>query len=68
LYSKKSNTQVLSNDKVSSYSLNLNKSEKIDDVRVIDENKLLIVVSDGDQSYLIIYNLKENKVVSIIGR
>ena len=68
LYSKKSNTQVLSNEKVSSYSLNLNKAEKIDDVRVIDENKLLLVVSDGDQSYLIIYNFKENKIVSRIGR
>tara|TARA_B110000196_G_C21132856_1_gene659462 strand:- start:1271 stop:1477 length:207 start_codon:yes stop_codon:yes gene_type:complete len=68
LYSKISNTQVVSNDKVSKYSLNLNKAEKIDDVRVIDENKLLIVVSDGDQPYLIIYNLKENKAVSRIGK
>jgi len=65
-YSKISNTQVLSNDKINNYSLNLKKTEKIDDVKIIDKNNLLVLVSDGNQIYLIIYNLNENKIVSKI--
>ena len=68
LYSKISNTQVLSNKEITSYSLNLNNSENIKDVKIIDENNLLVVISNDDQSYLIIYNLKQNKIISKIGR
>ena len=38
------------------------------DIKVIDENNLLIVISDDDQSYIIMYNFKENKIISKIGR
>ena len=68
LYSNISNTQDLSNSKIRNYSLNLKNSENIIDIKVIDENKVLIIISDDDQSYLIIYNLKENKILSIIGK
>jgi len=68
LYSKISNTQVLSNTEISNYSLNLKKPETIKDIKIIDENNILVVISDDDQTFLIIYNLKENKIVSKIGR
>jgi len=68
LYSKISNTQVLSNTKISNYSLNLKKSEIIKDIKIIDENNILVVISDDDQTFLIIYNLIQNKIVSKIGR
>ena len=68
LYSKISNTQVLSNGEITRYSLNLSNSENIKDIKIIDENNLLVVISDDDQSYLIIYNLKQNKIISKIGR
>jgi len=68
LYSKISNTQDLSNNEITNYSLNLKNSENIKDIKVIDENNILIVIYDDDQSYLIMYNLKENKVLSKIGR
>jgi len=68
LYSKISNTQDLSNNEITNYSLNLKNSENIKDIKVIDENNVLIVIYDDDQSYFIMYNLKENKVLSIIGR
>ena len=68
LYSKISNTQDLSNNEITNYSLNLKNSENIIDIKVIDENKVLIIISDDDQSYLIIYNLKQNKILSIIGK
>ena len=68
LYSKISNTQDLSNNKIKNYSLNLKNSENIKDIKVIDANNVLVVISDRDQSYLIMYNLKENKILSKIGR
>ena len=68
LYSKISNTKDLSNNEIINYSLNLKNSENIKDLKIIDENNLLIVISDNDQSYLIMYNLKENKILSKIGR
>ena len=67
-YSKISNTQDLLNNEVKNYSLNLKNYENITDIKVIDENNVLIVISDNDQSYLIMYSLKENKVLSRIGR
>ena len=68
LYSKISNTEVLSNNEINRYSLKLEKSEKIEEIKIIDENNLLVVISDDDQTILIIYNLSENKVVSRIGK
>ena len=68
LYSKISNTQDLLNNEVKNYSLNLKNYENITDIKVIDENNVLIVISDNDHSYLIMYNLKENKILSKIGR
>ncbi len=68
LYSKISNTEILPNNEANIYSLKLEKSEKIEEIKIIDENNLLVVISDDDQTILIIYNLKQNKVVSRIGR
>ena len=68
LYSKISNTQDLSNNEIKNYSLKLKNSENIKDIKVIDENKVLLFISDDDHSYLIMYNLKENKILSKIGR
>ena len=68
LYSKISNTQDISSNEFNNYSLNLSKLEKIKDIKVIDENNIIVVISDSDQTYLIIYNLKQNKVISKIGK
>ena len=68
MYSKISNTQDLTKNKITNYSLNLKNTENIKDIKVIDKNNVLVVISDDDQSYLIMYNLKDNKIVSKIGR
>ena len=68
LYSKISNTKDLSNNEITNYSLNLKNSENIKDLKIIDENNVLIVISDNDQSYFIMYNLKNNMILSRIGR
>ena len=67
-YSKISNNQKISNNDVLNFSLNLKSSENIKDIKIIDQNNVLIVISDNDQSYFIMYNLKNNKIVSRIGR
>ena len=67
-YSKISNNQKISNNDVLNFSLNLESSENIKDIKIIDQNNVLIVISDNDQSYFIMYNLKNNKIVSRVGR
>ncbi|MDC1184372.1 hypothetical protein N8080_00210 [Alphaproteobacteria bacterium] len=68
LYSKISNTEVLTSEEITSYSLNLSKTESIKDIKTINENNLLFVISDNDQIYLIIYNLNKKQIISKIGR
>ena len=68
LYSKISNTEGLTSEKITSYSLNLSNTESIKDIKIINENNLLFVISDNDQIYLIIYNLDKKQVISKIGK
>ena len=68
LYSKISNTEGLTSDEITSYSLNLSNTESIKDIKIINENNLLFVISDNDQIYLIIYNLDKKQVISKIGK
>ena len=68
LYSNISNTEVLTNEEITSYSLNLSNTESIKDIKIINENNLLFVISDNDQIYLIIYNLDKKQVISKIGK
>ena len=68
LYSKISNTEGLTSEEITSYSLNLSNTESIKDVKIINENNLIFVISDNDQIYLIIYNLDKKQVISKIGK
>ena len=68
LYSKISNTEGLTTEEITSYSLNLSNTESIKDIKIINENNLLFVISDNDQIYLIIYNLGKKQVISKIGK
>jgi len=71
LYSKISNTEGvkgLTNEEITSYSLKLSNAETIKDIKIINENNLLFVISDNDQIYLIIYNLDNKQIISKIGR
>ena len=68
LYSKISNTEVALNEQITSYSLNLSNSQSIKNIEIIDENNLLVIVSDNDQLSLIIYNIDKHKIISKIGR
>jgi len=68
LYSKISNTEGLTSEEITSYSLNLSNTESIKDIKIINENNLLFAISDNDQIYLIIYNLDKKQVISKIGK
>ena len=68
LYSKISNTESLRSEEITSYSLNLSNTESIKDIKIINENTLLFIVSDNDQIYLIIYNLDKKQIISKIGK
>ena len=68
LYSKISNTESLTNEEITTYSLNLSKTESIKDIKTINENNLLFIISDNDQIYLIVYNLNKKQIISKIGR
>ena len=68
LYSKISNTESLRSEEITNYSLNLSITESIKDIKIINENNLLFVISDNDQIYLIIYNLDKKQIISKIGK
>tara|TARA_B100001113_G_scaffold307743_1_gene269555 strand:+ start:34 stop:321 length:288 start_codon:yes stop_codon:yes gene_type:complete len=68
LYLKISNTEGSTSEEITSYSLNLSSTESIKDIKIINENNLLFVISDNDQIYLIIYNLERKQIISKIGR
>ena len=67
-YSKISNPESSTNAKISNYSLKLDNKERIKDVKIINENEILAVISNEDRLFFIIYNLNQNKIVSRIGR
>lgn len=68
LYSKISNPQGSLSREISNYSLKLDNNERIIDFKIIDENNILAVISNDDQLFFIVYNLKQNRIVSKIGR
>ena len=68
LYSKISNTEDSTVDDITSYSLNLSNKESIKEIKILNENNLLFVISNDDQIYLIIYNLDKKQVISKIGK
>ena len=47
-------------------SLDLTNEENIVDIKIIDENRLLITINSSDNLKGVIYNIKQNKIVKII--
>ena len=68
LYSKISNKEGSTVEDITSYSLNLSNKESIKEIKILNENNLLFVISKDDQIYLIIYNLDKKQVISKIGK
>ena len=49
-------------------SLNLSTNEKIQDINVIDHEKLLILIRSQDELKAAIYNIKKQKITEIIAK
>ena len=49
-------------------SLNLSTNDKIQDINVIDDEKLLIVIRSKDELKAAIYNIKKQKITEIIAK
>ena len=50
------------------YSINLHENEKILEIQVLSNSKLLFVVSNSVHKYAIVYDTNKNVIVSIIKR
>ena len=62
-------TSVISEDMIDDskrISLNLEKSEEIIDMKVIDENSLLIIIKNSGNLKGAIYNIKQHKISEFI--
>jgi len=46
--------------------LNLNDEEEIIDIKIIDENRLLITINSSNNLKGVIYHIKQNKILKII--
>ena len=68
VYIKFSSNQNISDHKNQDYSLGLKDNEKIIDIEVINDNHLLIIISNNIDKFGIIYNIKDNKIKSKIKR
>ena len=49
-------------------SLNLKKEEEIVDIRIIDENRLLIIIKNSSTLKGAVYNIKQKKILEFINK
>lgn len=68
MYLKISNNQYSVENSGNSFSLNLNKDEKIINIETLNNENLLFNISDSNKTYAIIYDVKNNKIKSKIKR
>ena len=61
MYLKISNNQYSVENSGNSFSLNLNKDEKIINIETLNNENLLFNISDSNKTYAIIYDVKNNK-------
>ena len=68
MYMKISTNKNVSDYKNKDYSLELKNNEKIIDIEVINDSSLLIVISNNNDTFGIIYDIKNNNIISNIKR
>ena len=68
MYMKISTNKNVSDYKNKDYSLELKNNEKIIDIEVINDSSLLIVISNNEDTFGIIYDIKNNNIISNIKR
>ena len=68
MYLKIAGNQNNSQHNIKDFSLGLANNEKIIDIKVLNKNELLIVISNSINTSGIVYDTKENNIISIIKR
>ena len=68
MYLKIAGNQNNSQNNIKNFSLNLANSEKIIDIQVLNNNQLLIVISNSVNTSGIVYDTKKNNIISTIKR
>ena len=66
MYLKIAGNQNNSQNNIKNFSLNLANNEKIIDIQVLNNNQLLIVISNSVNTSGIVYDTKENNIISTI--
>ena len=68
MYLKIAGNQNNSQNNIKNFSLNLANNEKITDIQVLNNNQLLIVISNSVNTSGIVYDIKKNNIISTIKR
>ncbi len=68
MYLKITGNQNNSQHNIKDFSLGLSNNEKIVDIEVLNKNQLLIVISNSVNTYGVVYDKKENNIISTIKR
>ena len=68
MYLKIAGNQNNSQNNIKNFSLNLSNNEKIIDIQVLNNNQLLIVISNSVNTSGIVYDTKKNIIISTIKR
>ena len=68
MYLKIAGNQNNSQHNIKNFSLSLDNNEKIIDIEVLNKNQLLIVISNSVNTSGIVYDTKENNIISTIKR
>ena len=68
MYLKIDENQNNSQNNIQNFSLNLANNEKIIDIQVLNNNQLLIVISNSVNTSGIVYDTKKNIIISTIKR
>ena len=68
MYLKIAGNQNNSQNNIKNFSLNLANNEKIIDIKVLNNNQLLIVISNSVNTSGIVYDTKKNNIISTIKR
>ena len=68
MYLKIAGNQNNSQHNIEDFSLGLANNEKIIDIQVLNQNQLLIVISNSVNTSGIVYDTKKNNIVSTIKR
>ena len=68
IYLKISGNQNNFQNTISKHSLNLKEDEKIISFQVLNEDKVLIVISNSSDTFAVVYDIKDKKMISTINK